>query len=1017
MDRKWWTLIAVCIGTFMLLIDVTIVNVALPDIQTSLKSSFSDLQWVVDAYSLMLAALLLTTGSLADLFGRRRVFVLGLCIFTASSLLSGLATTPLFLNLARGAQGVGAAAMFSTSLALLASSFRGRERGMAFGVWGTITGLAVAIGPVVGGALTTGFGWRWIFLVNVPIGVIGVIVTLLRVEESRQPGARRPDWLGALTFSGALAALVYALIQGESKGWTSNEILGCLVGAGILLLAFLILELVQAAPMFDLSLFRNPTFAGGSIVAFSLSAGMFALLLYLTLYLQDVLGFSALETGERLLFLSGGILLTSTLAGRLTTRVPIRLLIGPGLILVGVGLMLMRGLNPSSSWQHLIPGFVVGGAGVGLINPPLASTAVGVVEPARAGMASGINSTFRQVGIATGIAGLGAIFSHSVRVKIIGLLAVNGIIPPAQAHIIAAGVAQGSGVAAAVGSAPAAAHQAVVLAVRTSFVGGLNQIFLIAAILSFAAAALSLILIRNKDFEASAAYHAAGEPPIVQPLAEAAGPAAELPFSEADGQQVAALDVEPAAAGLAGRPSEGEGQLDEQPVGAASAPDGSAEPDESAAIEVGAAAGAAGAIAVADTSDVIADDAPPALAEPTAVPSSGGPSPSVGEAVIPAAESPSWSAPSPQAPNGSADGPEAPVGSVEGLVAPVGSVEGLVAPVGSVEGSGVPVGSVEGLGVPVGSVEGLGVPVGSVEGSGVPVGSVEGSGAPGGPVESLAAPGGPVESLAAPDRAAESRAVADRPGESQTAADWSAPSPAEVDSAASVSAGRAAEADGLADAAADAPPASAPPAYRAPVPAAFVPASQAVGPVASDLRGGLPSNGAPTPARAGNGRAADQWPTEASAAALAERSYAVALAAEQAQADCSSYIEQILARHHGSARAGAAATAAGQPADDGSARAGELRDRLNHLGEQRRRLVGTLRDHTQAVSEHLRAAQEHGVLSEQRAEDATDARRELYGLIAALAKLTDEARIEATAAPSDPGRSLRAAATDVPLPD
>ncbi|MEA2265010.1 MAG: hypothetical protein QOE27_593, partial [Solirubrobacteraceae bacterium] len=290
MDRKWWTLIAVCLGTFMLLIDVTIVNVALPDIQKALGSSFSDLQWVIDAYSLMLAALLLTTGSLADLFGRRRVFVIGLCIFTLSSLLSGVATTPLFLNLARGAQGIGGAAMFSTSLALLASSFRGRERGVAFGVWGAITGLAVAIGPVIGGALTTGLSWRWIFLVNVPIGVICVAVTLLRVEESRQPGAHRPDWIGAITFSGALAALVYALIQGNSKGWGSTEIIACLTGSAVLLLVFLIAERTQRAPMFDLRLFRNPTFSGGSITAFALSAGMFALLLYLTLYLQDVLG-------------------------------------------------------------------------------------------------------------------------------------------------------------------------------------------------------------------------------------------------------------------------------------------------------------------------------------------------------------------------------------------------------------------------------------------------------------------------------------------------------------------------------------------------------------------------------------------------------------------------------------------------------------------------------------------------------------------------------------------------------
>ncbi len=532
MDRKWWTLIAVCIGTFMLLIDVTIVNVALPDIQTSLKSSFSDLQWVIDAYSLMLAALLLTTGSLADLFGRRRVFAIGLCIFTASSLLSGVATTPLFLNLARGAQGVGGAAMFSTSLALLASSFRGRERGVAFGVWGMITGLAVAIGPVVGGALTTGLSWRWIFLINVPIGVICVALTLLRVEESRQPGAHRPDWIGALTFSGALAALVYALIQGNAKGWGSTEIVACLAGSLVLLLAFFAAERVQKSPMFDLSLFRNPTFAGGSFVAFALSAGMFSLLLYLTLYLQDVLNYSALQAGLRLLVLSGGILLTSTLAGRLTTRVPIRWLLSGGLVLVGIGLILLAGLKASSGWTHFIPGFIIGGAGVGFINPPLASTAVGVVEPARAGMASGINSTCRQIGIATGIAGLGAIFSHTVRAKVISLLSATGAISSAQAHTLASSVAQGTGAGSAIAAAPRAARAAAVHAVRAGFVNGLNGVFLIGAILSFVAAALAFVLVRQKDFEASAAHHGGTEPVVPIPTAQAPGP---IPTAEAPG--------------------------------------------------------------------------------------------------------------------------------------------------------------------------------------------------------------------------------------------------------------------------------------------------------------------------------------------------------------------------------------------------------------------------------------------------------------------------------------------------
>ena len=506
MDRKWWTLIAVSVGTFMLLLDVTIVNVALPDIQSALHANFSDLQWVIDAYSLVLAALLLTTGSLADLFGRRRMFVIGLIIFTGASLGSGLSQSALALNLFRGAQGIGGAAMFSTSLALLGSAFQGRERGTAFGVWGAITGLGVAIGPVVGGALTSGLSWRWIFLVNVPIGVVAVFLTLMRVQESRQPGNHRVDPIGVVTFSGALGALVLALIKVNEKGWGSTYVLVLLAGALVGIVLFLIAEFVQRdRAMFDLSLFRKPTFTGGSIAAFALSAGLFSLFLYLTLYLQDVLGYTAFQTGLRFLVLSGGILLTSTLAGRLTAHVPIRFLIAPGLALVGLGLILMRGVGAGTHWQHLIPGFIVAGAGVGFINPPLASTAIGVVAPDRAGMASGINSTFRQVGIATGIAGLGTLFTHTVTTHIVSLLHGTPGISSKAAHTLANTVAQGSGASSGFGAVPARARPAAAHAVSAGFTTGLNEVFLIGALLAFVAAVLTLILIRSKDFEASSA--------------------------------------------------------------------------------------------------------------------------------------------------------------------------------------------------------------------------------------------------------------------------------------------------------------------------------------------------------------------------------------------------------------------------------------------------------------------------------------------------------------------------------
>lgn len=533
MDRKWWTLIVVCVATFMLLLDVSIVNVALPKIQTELGSNFADLQWVADAYALTLAALLLTAGSLADLFGRRLVFLIGLVIFSVSSLLSGLAPDPLFLNIARGGQGIGAAAMFATALALLGNSFRGRERGTAFGVWGAITGLAVAVGPLVGGLIISGISWRWIFLVNVPIGAVAVVMTLLHVDESRVANARRPDLIGFVTFTGALGALVYALIKANTKGWGSTLIVACFAASALLLVAFLIAERRESEPMFDLSLFRKPTFAGGSIAAFGLSCALFGLFLYITLYLQDVLHFTPLQTGVRFLVLSGGMIVTSAISGRLTARVPIRALIGPGLALVAAGLFLMRGLNVSSGWTDLVPGLVVAGMGTGMINPPLASTAIGVVEPEDAGMASGINTTFRQVGIATGIAALGSVFSHVVRTTIVTDVAGARVLPIAAVHRLAAVVSTGSGATQANGKVAPAARGVVVHALRHGFTSGLNLIFLIGGVIAAVSAVLTFWLIRQKDFTSSAALGgapaAAGEPATEprEPIAAARAVASE----------------------------------------------------------------------------------------------------------------------------------------------------------------------------------------------------------------------------------------------------------------------------------------------------------------------------------------------------------------------------------------------------------------------------------------------------------------------------------------------------------
>ena len=496
--NKWWTLVVVCLGTFMLLLDITIVNVALPDIQRALNSSFSDLQWIVDAYALTLAAFLLTAGSLADMYGRRLLYLVGLAIFTLASVLCGFAVSTVMLQLSRALQGVGGAIMFAVSLALLADSFRGKDRGVAFGAWGAVTGLAVAIGPLLGGVLTSGLSWRWIFFVNVPIGIAAVIIALAKVTESRAAQASRPDWLGFSLFTVALSSLVYGLIESSQRSFTDGLVLGCLAVAAVLLAVFVIVELRNAQPMFDMKLFKLPTFSGGAVAAFGLSASIFSMLLYLVLYLQDILGYSPLATGVRLMVISGGILVTSTVAGRLTSRVPVRLLIGPGLIVIGAGLLLMRGLDAGSAWTHLIPGMIVGGVGIGIVNPPLASTAVGVVPPQRAGMASGINSTFRQVGIATGIALLGTLFSNNVKDEVLArVAAVPGL--SSSGPQVATAVQSGE-IRNVIARLPEHARLAVATITRAAFTTGLNRILLVAAVIALVSGVVSLAAIRGRDF-------------------------------------------------------------------------------------------------------------------------------------------------------------------------------------------------------------------------------------------------------------------------------------------------------------------------------------------------------------------------------------------------------------------------------------------------------------------------------------------------------------------------------------
>jgi EmrB/QacA subfamily drug resistance transporter len=484
MDRKWRALIIVCVAIFMLLLDITVVNVALPDIQRELDASFTDLQWVVDAYALMLASVVLVAGTLGDMLGRKRVFLSGVALFSIASALCGAATSPLFLNLARGLQGIGGAIMFAVSLAILSQEFHGKERGTAFGIWGATIGAAVAIGPLVGGALTTWLGWRWIFFVNVPIGILCILGGLRVLHESRNEDHGGLDIFGFVTLTGGLFSLVLVLLRGNDWGWSSGIAVTLYVVAAVLLVGFFFIERGQQEPMLDFSLFRVPTFTGAQIVAFAISSAMFAQFLYLTLYLQNVLGLSPIQAGLRFLPLSLVSFFVAPISGRLSTRLPVRFLLGGGLALVGLALVLMHGVTPSSDWTTLLPGFIVGGIGIGMVNPPLASTAVSVVPPQHAGMASGVNNTFRQVGIATGIAGLGAIFQDTIKSNLHGA---------GSAEAVASGAVQQGGEIA-----------------RAAFIAGLNEILLVGAIVAFVGAVLGFLLVRGRDFVASGPPPAAG---------------------------------------------------------------------------------------------------------------------------------------------------------------------------------------------------------------------------------------------------------------------------------------------------------------------------------------------------------------------------------------------------------------------------------------------------------------------------------------------------------------------------
>ncbi|WP_123663229.1 MFS transporter [Actinocorallia herbida] len=476
--RKWWPLVAVCTGAFMLLVDVTIVMVALPDMADGLDTSFTALQWVLDGYALVLAAALLGAGSLADRIGRRRVYVLGLVLFAAASLACGLAPDAGTLVVARLVQGLGAAAMFATTMALINDLYRGRDRGVAFGVWGAVNGAAAAAGPLVGGLLVGPFGWRAIFLVNLPLSVAAVALTLWSVRESRDPRPRPFDVPGMVSFTASAGLLTYGLIRAGEEGWTGVA-LGSLAAGAVALAVFLVVEVRTAEPMLDLGLFRSPSFsaimAGGALLSFA----AFAYGAYQSLWLQSVLGLSAIQAGLVVLPMCGVAFVVAGAGGRLLHDVAPRWTIGGGLVLIGAGALGQAVLSADSGWAALLPGLAVVGVGVGLGTPALSSAALAAAPVERGGMAAGAVTTFRQLGFALGIAVLGGLFR-------------TGMTGPLEGTGVRAAELSGGGAAEVLARRPEAAP-----AVREAFASGLNDVLVTAGVVGLAAAVLVLLVVRR----------------------------------------------------------------------------------------------------------------------------------------------------------------------------------------------------------------------------------------------------------------------------------------------------------------------------------------------------------------------------------------------------------------------------------------------------------------------------------------------------------------------------------------
>ena len=438
-NRKWLTLVAVAFGLFMIMLDNTIVNVALPSIQRDLGIGISELEWVFNGYALTFGVLMLTGGKLADLLGRRLIFIVGLVIFAGASLACGLATTGGVLIGARVVQGVGSALMNPATLSIITATFPPRQRGMAIGIWAGVAAMALAIGPLAGGLITEHIGWNWIFFINVPVGVVAILFTRLVVDESRDTSAeQRLDLPGLLASGIGLFALTYALIEANTYGWTSGRIVGLFAVAAVGLGVFVLLELRQRVPMLDLTLFKNGTFAGANTVMLLVGLAMFGVFFYNSLFIQNIMGYSAVQTGATFLPMTMLIILVAPAAGKFSDRVGSRWLMAVGMILLSVSLFTFSRLDAAADFWSLLPGLLVGGFGMAFVMTPTTAAAMGSVSIDKAGVGSAVLNSMRQVGGSLGIAVMGAIVASEVNAPVGTPQAAAGFVTGYQHALVAA---------------------------------------------------------------------------------------------------------------------------------------------------------------------------------------------------------------------------------------------------------------------------------------------------------------------------------------------------------------------------------------------------------------------------------------------------------------------------------------------------------------------------------------------------------------------------------------------------